>query len=78
MNQVTFRNFCDSCACSPPDGGRYKCLKGHPIIVNGKDPETQERRRLMVRGDLKECPDFVFMGERPTRFERILNDDPVC
>lgn len=71
------KEFCDSCACSPPKGsGRYECLKGHMVIyVNKKDSETQELKRLMIRGDLNECPDFVFMGQRPTRFEKILNDD---
>jgi len=69
------RVFCNNCACSPPIG-LYTCLKEHPIVYAGlMDPETKKFNRLMISADSNECPDFVDMVNRPTRFERILDDD---
>jgi hypothetical protein len=71
------QNFCNSCACSPPkSSGRFTCLKGHDFVyVGNRDPETKEFKSLMIRSDLKECPDFVDTVNRPTRLERVLGDD---
>lgn len=75
QSKPSMKIFCDNCACSPPRG-QYGCLKEHPIVyVSHQDPETKKFNGLMIRADMNECPDFVDMVSRPTRFERILDGD---